>query len=145
MPKDRNIAFSKLVKDVFGLVIQDYDFKYRDDNEQLIVAGKGEIEIIFRLEEIPLFYYFSLEIRLSGDTAKQATSDKRYRTLGVSTVTECLDPQYKSPLRGSQTESELRELMETSRDELLKYCSEILGGDVSSWQKVVDCVRKKKN
>jgi len=146
MPKDPNVSFSKLVDDVFNSVIHDYHLNCREENTRLLIASKEELELVFRLEAIPLFYYFSLELKLSGNLAEQATSDTYYRGrgLGVSAIAQCLDINYKPSIKGAQTESELRELLETGRDELLKYCKDILLGDVSSWQVVVECLKKKR-
>ena len=139
MPKDPDISFSRIVYEVFDPIIKEYDLANHQKSDQLIVFSKDNIQLLCRLEAIPLFYYFSLEIRLLGELAHQVASeaDSKYHHLGVSTIAGCLDPAYKSPLRGAQTEDELRELVTTARDELQKYCRDILLYDVSSWHKVI--------
>ena len=88
-----------------------------------------------RLERAYLAYYFSLEIELSGELGKQAASDPTYRHLGVSAIAKCLDPNYDRPVRKAtnyRAEEDLREIAEGHKEDLLKYCGDILSGDVSS-------------
>lgn len=134
------LQFFSIINEVFGTVIQDYGFEIYEENKNLIIARKGDIDVIFRLESVNLSYYFSLEIRLSGKLGKNATSDPSYRHLGVAAIARCLDPNYTRPVKKANTEDDLREIAEGHKEELLKYCKSILLGDVSSWQKIVECL-----
>jgi hypothetical protein len=107
-----------------------------------VIANRGNIEIVFRLEATRLFYYFSLEIRLSGELGEKATSDPFYRDLGVATIAKCLDPNYELLLKKPQTTDELRNVLERNKKDLLNYCGRILLGDVSIWEIVVQCVKE---
>jgi hypothetical protein len=133
--------FSRLINEVFSSVIDRHGFKLRSEKEYLLIARKGDIELLFRLEIGYQSHYFSLEIRLSGELGERATSDSRYRHLGVSAIAKCFEPNYQESDKGAETEEMLREMMELQKEELLKYCEDILAGDVSSWSKVVDCLK----
>lgn len=135
--------FFSLIIDVFDTVIRKYGLEIHEESKNLVVATKGSIELIFRLEPTYLAYYFSLEIRLVGELGERATSNSLYRHLGVAAIARCLDPNYDRPVKEIQTEQNLREIAEGHREELLKYCENILLGDVSSWQTVVNCLEKK--
>jgi len=148
MPKDPNIRFLNLVHQVFDPVCTKYGFIIQEEEkwiqpEKAVFARKGDIELEFRLGSSSLFWDFSLEIKLSGALGEKATSDPKYRGLGVAAIAGCLDPNYKKNLKAPQTEDELRRKMESDKDELLKYCEDILLGNVSNWQKVVDCLKAK--
>jgi hypothetical protein len=144
MPKDPNIHFLKPIIDVFDSVFRDYGFKIYEENLDLVIAKKGDIELLFRLEATKMFYYFSLEIKLLGGLGEQATSDPSYRHLGVTAIAKCINPNYKISLKAAQTETELKEMMEIQKEELLDYCKGILLGDVSIWQRVVYSLNAKK-
>lgn len=132
--------FFLVINEIFGSIIQDYGFEIYEENKNLVIARKGDIDLIFRLETVYLSHYFSLEIKLSGKLGKNATSDPSYRHLGVAAIAKCLDPNYTRPVKKANTEDDLREIAEGHKEELLKYCKSILLGDVSSWQKIVECL-----
>lgn len=135
--------FFLIIKKIFDPVIQSYGFEIVKKNNNLIVAAKGDIELIFRLESAPMSYYFSLEIKLTGELGKKATPDSSYRHLGVAAIAQCLDEDYDRPVKEARNEEDLIEVAEGHKEELVKYCENILLGDVSSWQDVVDCLKKK--
>lgn len=148
MPKDTNIQFLKLIHEVFDPILSKYGFIIQDEEkwiqpETAVFAKKDDIELAFRLGSSQLFWYFSLELKLSGLLGERATSDPKYRGFGVSAIAECLNPSYKKNMKASQTEKELQERMESDKAELLQYCEDVLLGDVSNWQKIVDCVKAK--
>ena len=136
--------FSSLINEVFSSVIDRHKFELRSEDEYLLIAQKGDIELLFRLEVGYQSYYFSLEIRLSGELGERATPDSRYRHLGVTAIARCFELNYQGFANGAETEEMLKEMMETQKEALLQYCEDILVGDVSSWFKVVDCLRKKR-
>jgi hypothetical protein len=144
MPKEPNIQFANLIYEIFGPTLHAIEFQVREQNKYLVVFHKGDIELIFRLEPSHLFYDNSIEIRLSGKLAKEATPDSHYRHLGLTTIAECLDADYKMRLKKAQTEEELREILLMDKGVLLNYGKSVLAGDVSSWQLIVDCLKKRK-
>jgi hypothetical protein len=144
MSKDSNIQFTKLIYEVFSSTLQDYDLNVIEEHKNLVIAKKGDVDLIFRLEAAPLFYYFGLEIKLSGELGEKATSDVSLRHLSVDVIANCLDANYKPYPKAAQTEEDLRARLERDKKELLeKYCKSILLGDVSFWPRVVSCLREK--
>jgi len=134
--------FSKLVHEVFGSTIQNLGFELHEENENLLLARKGDIQLIFRLEVAYHTYLFSLEIKLLGKLGEQATSDSYYRHLSVTAIAKYFDTEYKISIKGSSTEEELKEMMETQKGELLEYCKPIIEGDISLWLKIADVLIK---
>jgi hypothetical protein len=135
--------FFLMIKEIFDPVIQNYGFELNEENENLVIATKGDIQIIFRLESAYLTYYFSLEIKLSGELGRKATPDSSYRHLGVAAIAQCLDQNYSRPIKKARNEDDLKEIAGRHKEELIRYCERILLGDVASWQYVVDCLKKK--
>ena len=148
MPKDPNIQFLPLIEEVFDSVFKEYGFEIQGDigwveNEDVVTIKKNDIALIFHLGRAQLFYSCSLGIKLSGELAEKATSNLDYRGLGVTAIAKCLDASYKQSLKKAQTKEELKELLENNKEVLLKYCKDILLGDVSVWQSLVDCITDK--
>ena len=146
MPKEKDIPFYSIIKETFGSVFEEYGFELQSEaiwtgmGEYIITAKKGDIELNFYLGLSPLFYLCSVGIRLSGELGERATTDPKARNLGVSTIAECLDPEYKSSRKSPQTSEEVRQTFENRKEDLLKYCKDILSGDVSVWSTVVNCL-----
>lgn len=97
MPKATDIQFLKLIHDVFDSVFTKYGFSIQEEEiwfqpETVVFARKDEIALGFRLGSSRLFWYFSLEMELSGNLGEKATSDSHYRGLGVTAIAQCLDP-----------------------------------------------------
>ena len=144
MPKDPNIDFLSIVKEVFSSVFSDYGFVLMDDvnwdghGENKITASKGNIDINFYLGASQLFYYCSAGIKLSGETGEKATPHVKSRSLGISAIAKGIDPTYKSNNRAAQTAEEVKKAFEAERDDMIKYCKDILLGDVSSWTSVAN-------
>lgn len=137
--------YYKLINEVFISIIGGPEFEIRQESESLFIAKKGDLELLFRLEVGYQSHHFSLEIRLSGELGERATSDSHYRHLGVTAITKCYDQNYEAAPEGADTDKKLKELMEIQKRELLKYCADILAGDVSSWSGLVECLRKKRD
>ena len=131
------------INDAFGSVFQDYGFKVSQATEDLIIAGKEDIELLFRLEYSYHMCYLSVEIRLSGQLGEEATSIANRRHIGVTAIAKCLDPNYGRSLAGATNLGELRQTAEVDKEDMLRYCRKFLSGDVSSWQQVVDCLQAK--
>jgi hypothetical protein len=149
MPKENDIPFLEIVKETFGSVFDDYDFELQGDatwtgmGEYIITARKDDIELNFYLGVSQPFYYCSLGIRLSGKLGKRATSDQKYRNIGVSTIAQCLDAEYKPSRKSPQTSVEVKQNFENIKEDLLKYCQDILTGDVSIWPTIIRCLKKR--
>ena len=144
MPKDPNIDFLSIVKEVFSSVFSDYGFALTDKadwdgrGESTITASKGDIDINFYVGVSQLFYYCSAGIKLSGETGEKATPHVKSRSLGISAIAKGIDPTYKSNNRAAQTAEEVKKAFEAERDDMIKYCKDILLGDVSSWTSVAN-------
>jgi len=151
MPKENDIPFYSIINETFSSVFEEYGFELEQDEavwtgagEYIITAQKGDIALNFYLGLSQLFYYCSIGIKLSGELGKRATPDAKYRNLGVSTIAECLDPEYKLSRKSPQTSDEVTQKFEDPRKDLLKYCKNILSGDMSSWSALVKCLKKQK-
>ena len=148
MPKETNIDFVSIIRDIFDPVFQTYGLKLQNETtwngqgENLLTASKEGLELIFYLANSPLFYYGTVAIHVVGELAKRATPHSKYHSLDISTIAEELDAQFRPSLKGAQTHTEVSELFEVQKENLLKYCSDILSGDVSSWTRVAEQLRK---
>jgi hypothetical protein len=146
MPKETDIDFLSIIKEVFDPVFKDYGFvlsnemKWDGQGEDSVTASKDSIDLVFYVGVSQLFYYCSVGIKLSGELAEKATSRVGYRGLGVAAIAEALDPSYKQRRKAAQTKEEVREMFEAEKEDLLKYCSDILSGDVSSWSRIVKSI-----
>ncbi len=142
MPKDPNIDFVSIIKEVFSSVFNDYGFVLNDKaswdgrGENTIKASKGDVDINFYIGVSQLFYYCSAGIKLSGETGEKATPHVKYRSMGISAIAKGMDSNYKSSNRAAQTAEEVKKAFEAERDDMVRYCKNILLGDVSSWTPV---------
>ena len=150
MPREQDIPFLAIIKETFGSVFEEYDFQLKDEviwtgmGEYILIAKKEDIELNFYFGVSQLFYYCSVGIRLSGNFGKRATTDPKFRNMGVSVIAKCLDPGYKPSGKSPQTSEEVKQAFENRKEDLLKYCKNILSGDVSIWATVVKCLKEKK-
>ena len=150
MPKEKDIPFLEIIKEIFGPVFDDYGFELQDkavwsgDGEYIITAKKIDIELNFYLGVSQLFYYCSAGIKLLGELGKRGTTDIKYRNIGISTIAKCLDSEYKPFRESSQTSEEVKQQFENIKEDLLKYCKGILSGDVSIWPTLISCLKNKK-
>jgi hypothetical protein len=150
MSKEKDIPFLEIVKETFSSVFEDYGFELQDKaiwtgtGEYIITARKTDIELNFYLGMSRLFYHCSVGIKLSGKLGKRATTDPKYRNMGVTTIAECLDPEHKLSRKSPQTSEEVKTEFGNRKEDLLMYCSDILSGDVSIWITVVKCLKKKR-
>jgi len=150
MPKEKDVPFLPIIKETFGSIFEEYGFELQDEvvwtgmGEYIITARKADIELNFYLGMSRLFYYCSVGISLSGKLGRRATFDTKLRELSVSLIAECLDPEYKRSRKSPQTSEEVKQQFENRKEDLLKYCKDILSGDVSIWPTVIRCLKKKK-
>jgi len=97
----------------------------------------------FRLESTRLFYYFSLEIKLTGELGERATPDPAYRHLGVTGNCKMHGPELQNIFEGRQTENELKEMMEIQKDECSILPRVYYWAMFQLWQGIVDCLNVK--
>ena len=83
--------------------------------EYIITAKKGDIALNFYLGVSQLFYYCSVGIKLSGELGERATPDSKYRNMGVSTIAECLDPEYKFHEKSLKQVKKLNRILKTAK------------------------------
>ena len=144
MPREANIDLLSVINDVFEPVFQKFGFVINTEldrstsGEYSTTASKEGITLGFYVGLSPLFYYCSVSISLSGEIAERATSRSKYQSLGVAAIAKAIDPSYKQRRKAAQTKEEVRASFEAEREDLLKYCSDILAGDVSAWSKIAD-------
>jgi hypothetical protein len=147
MPREDNIPFLPLIKELFDPIFKDFGFNLTEEvkwdgmGEYVITAQKGDIVLNFYLGISQLFYYCDLALKLSGELGKRATSGTKYLELSVSVIAECLDPDYKTSGKMPQTKDEIKLAFESRKEELLKYCGGILSGDVSNWQRAIKLLK----
>ena len=148
MPREKDIPFLTIIQETFGSVFEDYGFELQGEaiwtgmGEYIITAKKGDIALNFYLGMSQLFYYCSVGIELSGDVGERATIDPEFRDIGISVIAECLDPEYKISRKNPQTSEEVKQDFKNRKEDLLKYCKDILSGDVSIWPTVVKCLKE---
>ena len=134
--------FIAMVHEVFGPTMQQLGFEFDEENNKLLHARKGEIQLIFRLESGYQYRLFSLEIKLLGELGERATSWPDYRHFGATAIAKLSNPNYKTSPKITGTEDEVRESMERQKAALLKYCKDILDGDITRWPTIVDSAMK---
>lgn len=132
--------FINLVREVYGSTMGELGFEFDEEDLQVLYARKGDIQLVFRLETGFKFRLFRLEIMLLGELGERATPRVDHRSLDVSTIAEFSDLGYEFVSRIPATESEFVEEMNIQKAELLKYCQDILDGDVTRWSQIVDSV-----
>ena len=139
MPKDSDLKLLPAVQKIFGPVFEECGFELRPGESKIeyqtsVVAKKGDIELAFYLEVTYKFYLCSIGIRLTGELGEKVSSDPCYREIGASVIAEQLNPGYESPTKHIQTRDDLYRALEVDKAELLKYCKDILMGDITPWQ-----------
>ena len=148
MPKEKDIPFLSIIKETFGSVFEEYGFELQEEavwtgmGEYIITAKNGDVALNFYLGLSQLFYLCSVGIKLSGELGERATPDSKYRNMGVSTIAECLDPEYKLSRKNPQTSEEVKQEFEDRKEDLLKYCKDILSGDVSVWPAIISRLKE---
>jgi hypothetical protein len=144
MLKDTDIDFLSIIRDVFSPALIEYGFSLKDgmnwdgQGEDTVSVVKDQIEITFYVGHSKLFYYCSAGIKLSGALGEKASSNPSYRAMGISALAKGIDPDYKSNSRAAQSAEEVKQAFEAERDDMVKYCKDILLGDVSSWTPIAN-------
>jgi hypothetical protein len=144
MSRESNIDFLSIIHEVFDPVLQKFGFEINNGldwsgaGEYSTIASKDGITLHFYVGLSPLFYYCSVSISLSGEIAEKATARSKYRNLGVTAIAKALDSNHKQRRKAAQTKEEVIAMFEAEKQDLLKYCSDILSEDVSTWSKVAN-------
>ena len=131
--------FNKKIFEVFAFVRDKYGFRFDTINDYLIVARKGDMNLYFIFDKGILF---SVEIEVTGKLGELAIKNPKYRRLGASTMAECINDKYKLKVKHIRNENDLLSEMEEEARVLKEYCGNILDGDVSDWERVVNCLLK---
>ena len=129
--------FQSKVPEIFSFVTDEFGFKFENINKFLVVARKEGMNLYFIFDKGLLF---SVEIEVTGKLGDIAINNPKYRKLGASTMAECIDDEYKLKFKYIKNENDLLSEMEEEAKVLKKYCRNILAGDVSSWESIVNCL-----
>lgn len=144
MSKDKELQFLQSVSETFDSIFKKYAFEFQNESiwnnrgrYHAARAVKGDIELIFYLAELPQYCNFSLEISVSGKSAEKVIR-RTFRNINIGAIAGRIDPNYHQPHMEIRTKQDLKEALETEKECLLKYCEDILLGDVSIWLNVVN-------
>jgi hypothetical protein len=129
--------FQEKTLEIFAFVKNDYGFEFEPKNDHLIMARKEGMNLYFIFDRGVLF---SVEIEVTGILGERATKNPKHRNIGASTMAECIDSGYKLKVRKIINENDLLSEMEEEARVLKKYCGHILAGDVSDWERIVNCL-----
>jgi hypothetical protein len=143
MFKNPDIQFLESIKKVFEPIFNEYGFELQEEvvwngaGEDEIRATKKDIALVYYFGHTPRFYLCNVGIRLSGELAERATSIRHYHNMGVTGIAHYLDKDYNFTGIDVYTNEDLIQALEQEKEMLLKYCKDILSGDVSVWSEVV--------
>ena len=143
MFKNPDIQFVESIKKVFEPVFKEYGFELQEEaqwngaGEDTVRASKKDITLVYYFGHTPQFYLCSMGISLSGELAERATSIRHYHNMGVTGIAHYLDKDFHFTGINVYTDEDLVNALEQEKEVLLKYCKEILSGNVSIWQEVV--------
>ena len=131
--------FQEKVPEIFGFVKDEYGFEFEVIDEYRMIASKEDINLNFIFDREMLF---SVEIEVSGALGEKAIKNPNYRRLGASTMAECMKDGYQLKVRFIQDKNVLISEMKEETRVVREYCGDILSGDVSDWERIVDCLLK---
>ncbi len=143
MFKNPDIQFVESIKKVFDSVFKEYGFELQEElqwngaGEDTIKASKKDITLVYYFGHTPEFYLCSIGISLSGELAERATSIRHYHNMTVTGIAKFLDKDFNPVRVNVYNNEDLVKALEQGKEVLLKYCKDILSGDVSSWTEVV--------
>jgi hypothetical protein len=144
MFKNPDIQFVESIKKVFEPVFKEYGFELQ---EEVVWNGAGEDEVRARKNDITLVYFLghtrrsylcSLSIFLSGQLAERTTPIRHYHHMAVTAIAHYLDKDFQFSGIDVYTNEDLIRALEQEKEVLLKYCKEILSGDLSIWPEIVE-------
>jgi len=143
MFKNPEIQFVESIKKVFEPVFKEYSFELREEvvwngaGEDTVRANKKDIALVYYLGHTPKSYLCSVGISLSGELAKQVTSIRHYHNMGVTGIAYYLDKDFNFTGIDVYNNEDLINALEQEKKLLLKYCKDILSGDVSIWTEII--------
>lgn len=129
--------FQEQVPLIFSFVKDEYGFEFEKVTDYMIVGKKGDMNLYFRFDR---GISFGVAVEVVGSLGETAISSPKYRKLGASTMAECIDSGYKLRVKRIKKEDDLLERMNEEARVLRKYFGKILIGDVSEWEKIVECL-----
>ena len=143
MFKNSEIQFLESIKKVFEPVFHEYGFELQDEvvwngaGEDQVRARKDDITLVYFLGHTRQFYLCSLSIFLSGQLAEKTTPFRHYHHMAVTSIAHYLDKDFQFTGIQVYTNEDLIRALEQEKEVLLKYCREILSGDLSIWPEVI--------
>jgi hypothetical protein len=143
MFKNPDIRFLESVKKVFEPVFQEYGFELGENvvwngaGEDEVRAGKNDITLVYFLGHTSRFYLCSSSIFLSGQLAENITPFRYYRHMAVTQIAHYLDKDFHFTGIDVYGNEDLVRALEQEKEILLKYCRDILSGDLSIWPEVI--------
>ena len=129
--------FQDKVPEIFSFLDDEFGFDFVKINDYITIGRKEDINVHFVFDRGILF---SVGIEVKGDLGKLAIADARYRKLGATAIARCLDDSYKPLIVNIRNEDDLINQMIERAMVLKKYCKKILKGDVSDWERIVNCL-----
>ena len=132
--------FLEKVPEIFSFVVNKYGFEFDNLDEYRIIARKENMNLYFILDR---GIFFSVEIEVTGSLGEEAIKDPKCRKMGASTMAECIDKNYHLQINTIRNENDLLSEMEEEARVLNKYCRNILSGDVSDWERIINCLLKR--
>jgi hypothetical protein len=135
MPKEQNIDFLSIIKEVFDPVFKEFGLLINNElawdgrGESSVMVSNKDVDLIFYVGISPLFYYCSVSIRPTKEKGDP-------QGLDVAAIAKAKEPTYKRRPMGAQTREEAKKMFEIEKEDLLKYCRDFLVGDLSSWSKI---------
>ena len=143
MPIKPHIYFVESIKQVFDPIFKEYNFEL---HEEVVWNGAGEYEVrakkhgitlVYFLGVAPGYYLCSSSIFISGQLAESTTPIRHYHHMAVTAIAHYLDKDFHFTGIDVYTNEDLVRALDQEKEILLKYCKDILSGDLSIWQEVV--------
>jgi hypothetical protein len=131
--------YSSKIFEIFSFIRDEYGFDFEIIDDYLIIAKKQDMNLYFIFDR---GLFFSVEIEVTGNLGERAINNRKYRKLGASTMAECIDREYEVYVKQIKNEADLIKEMKEEARVLRKYCGNILSGDVSDWERIVNCLLK---
>jgi hypothetical protein len=143
MYQNPDVQFLESVRKVFDPVFKEYGFELHEEvvwngaGEDTVRASKGDISLVYFFGHTRRFYLCSLSIFLSGQLAERTTPIRHYHHMAVTSIAHYLDKDFQFSGIDIYTNEDLIRALEQEKEVLLKYCKDILSGDLSIWSEVV--------
>jgi len=132
--------FQEKVPIIFSFLKDEFGFNFEKVNEYTVIGQKGDVVVHFVFDRGILF---SVGIEVKGELGEAAISETRYRKLGATAIARCLDKSYKPNVIKIKNEADMINQMRERASVLKKHCGKILEGNVSDWERIVNCLLKR--